>query len=142
MSERWVDRLFSRLQVRYGSRWSMLWEGIDPEAVKADWIEVLGGIFAANPKAIAFGLDNLPEHPPTSDIFRAICNRVPSMATPALTAPNADPQRVQAALAKMKPPSDALIGPAYCAARLREISKERRLTPYQRDALKVYEAMQ
>jgi hypothetical protein len=40
----WVDRLFSRIAVRYGADWLRMWEGLDMAAVKADWAETLAGL--------------------------------------------------------------------------------------------------
>lgn len=81
---RWVDVLFSRLAVRYGDAWFRKWDGLPIEDVKADWQRGLEHIFAGNPKAIAFGLDHLPdEFPPTVDAFARLCLRAPA-AKPAL----------------------------------------------------------
>lgn len=85
-TQRWIDRLFTRLQVRYGSSWSRLWAGIDPEAVKADWASVLGTLFDRNPHAIAYGLERLPDAPPTAPVFLRLCMQAPSVQQ-ALPAP-------------------------------------------------------
>jgi hypothetical protein len=79
MSERWVDRLFSRLAVRYGAAWLRQWEGLEIEAVKADWMRVLGLIAERNPRAIGHVLDNsLPEFPPTAHGFLRLCQAIPA----------------------------------------------------------------
>lgn len=72
-SSRWVERLFARLQVRYGSAWTAKWAGIDPDAVKADWEHVLGTSFRNCPDALVYALDHLPQFPPHSGEFLAIC---------------------------------------------------------------------
>lgn len=88
----WVDRIHARILVRYGAAWLRMWEGIDQEAVKADWAEELDGLSA---DSLAYALDHLPpDRPPTVAQFKAIAlARVPA-AAPALPAPKADPARV------------------------------------------------
>jgi hypothetical protein len=71
LDSRYVDRIFARLMVRYGTAWLRMWEGVDPEAVKADWAQELGGV---SPESIIHALDHLPpEKPPTVAVFRALC---------------------------------------------------------------------
>lgn len=97
---RWVDALFTRLQVRYGDAWTRKWEGIDVDAVKADWHEQLANIVAARPQAVTHALNNLPpDFPPNSEQFRKMCTGFPEMV-PALAAPavKADPEKVAAAM--------------------------------------------
>ena len=85
----WVDRLFGRLAVRYGSAWLRQWEGIDMAAVRADWAEELAGL-QERPDALRYGLENLPaDKPPTVSQFRAACNRAPEKFTPQLAGPPA-----------------------------------------------------
>lgn len=85
----WVDSLFARLTTRYGRSFSLMWEGLEIDAVKADWADVLGG-FADKPAAIRYGLDNLPsDRPPTAPQFREMCRRSPD-DTPRLPSPKAD----------------------------------------------------
>lgn len=88
----WVESLFARLAVRYGSAWLNVWEGVDIAAVKADWANELGG---ASAESIAYALVNLPlDRPPTLGQFKALCSRSPVYTAPALKGPMADPQRV------------------------------------------------
>lgn len=119
----WVEQLFARLQVRYGNRWSRLWEGIDPEAIKADWENVLGRLYLRRPEAISFGLDHLPEMPPTSEQFLTLCLRSPGAAL-ALPPPSGKPSpavmgRVNAALKSANGKADRGSEAHYCASRLR-----------------------
>lgn len=128
----WVNKLFERILLRYGSEWTRRWEGIDMQAVKDDWAEELAG-FHAHPDALAYGLTNLPpDKPPTVQQFAAICNRSPEPAQPRLPAPKATDAVVKKALEAIKP---AAGGPLAWAERLRakEIALVR-LTPFQRDA--------
>lgn len=143
----WVERLFFRLQVRYGNRWTRMWEGIDPAAIKADWEEELGPLFSRAPEAIAYGLEHLPENPPTSDQFKAICQRAPDH-TPRLESPRGYLNREFLA-AIMRQLEDgmrerqSMTPAAYCASRLRaKAASGERLTPAQRDMLRACESME
>jgi hypothetical protein len=80
----WIDRIFARLLVRYGSAWLRLWESLDIEVVKADWAVVLGSMPT---DSLLYGLENLPDDrpPATAQAFRAICLRRPDRPLPALT---------------------------------------------------------
>lgn len=97
LPESWVERIFARLSVRYGTDWTSKWTGVDPAAIKADWANELGG-FSAD--ALSYALGFLPiDRPPTASQFRAICNRAPAapFVEPkiALDAPKADPERLK-----------------------------------------------
>lgn len=104
-SSRIVEMVHTRLLVRYGVQWNRLYEGIDPAAVKADWIDQIGGL---NPNAIRYALDNLPaDRPPNAGRFKALCMeyRAPERPYQALPRPKATPEdreRVRAMLAKAK----------------------------------------
>ena len=83
----WVDALFAKLSLAYGVAFQRQYDGLDPDAVKAEWASTLAAL-RANPKAIAYGLENLaPDKPPTAMQFRAICNRRPDKPMKALPAP-------------------------------------------------------
>lgn len=104
-SSRIVDQVHARLLVRYGSQWIRLYEGIDPQAVKADWIEQIGGIRV---EAVKHALENLPtDRPPNAGRFKALCMeyRAPDQHHQALPRPKATPEdreRVRVMLAKAK----------------------------------------
>jgi hypothetical protein len=141
-SQPWVERLFFRLQVRYGARWSRMWEDIDPLAIKADWEECLGNLYLRHPEALVYGLEHLPENPPTSDQFRAICLRAPDN-TPRLPPPNSKGNRelmdeVRRMMVESSKEKDAMTPAAYCAMRLR---RHDRLGPAQRAMLESCETM-
>jgi hypothetical protein len=96
-SPRWVDVLFLRLHVRYGDAWLRKWDGIDPDAVKADWQEQLQNVFDRNPHAIAYALQHLPaDFPPNSDQFLKLCLQKPPEHV-ALPAPISKPDPAFAA---------------------------------------------
>jgi hypothetical protein len=89
----WLDRVFGLMLARYGSAWTAKWAGIDMAAVRADWCNVLAGL-QNRPEAVRYGLDNLPDAPPTAVQFRTACNRTPEPMPVALPAPMADPEVV------------------------------------------------
>jgi hypothetical protein len=100
LSSRWIDALFARLLVRYGASWLRMWDGVEIEAVKADWSRMLAGF---KESAIRHALDHLPDSkPPTAGEFRALCARTPEYAPPALPAPRTDIERVRRVLALAK----------------------------------------
>lgn len=73
LSPKVIDRLFGRMLAKYGDKWSGMWSGIDPEAVKDEWAEELS-CYTKTLDAIAHGLDNLPHDiPPSLDEFKALC---------------------------------------------------------------------
>lgn len=70
LPSRYVDEIHMRLAVRYGSAWVSKWQGVDMNAIKADWAEVLDGM---QPASIRKALDSLPpDFPPTATAFRAL----------------------------------------------------------------------
>ena len=83
----WVDSIFARVSVRYGAAWMRQWDGVDMDAVKADWADELAG-FEKNPDAIRHAIRCLPiDRPPTVGQFVALCRSSPVMAPLALPAP-------------------------------------------------------
>lgn len=83
----WVDSLFARLAVRYGSAWSAKWEGLDMAAVRADWADELAG-YANRPEAIKHALGHLPpDRPPNVSQFLLLCRHAPETMPALLNAP-------------------------------------------------------
>jgi hypothetical protein len=71
-----IESIFDCMLARYGSAWRAKWQGVSPEAVKADWANVLSGY---GNSAIGYGLSYLPDDfPPTASQFAAICRRAPA----------------------------------------------------------------
>jgi len=96
----WVDRIFDKLVLVYGVDFMNRYREIDVIDVKANWAHELAG-FARNPDAIRFALENLPAgKPPTVLEFRDLARRVPKTA-PALPAPTASPNVLQAELKRL-----------------------------------------
>jgi hypothetical protein len=103
LPQAWVDRVFDKMTLVYGQAFLRRWADIDIGAVKADWAFELGG-FGKHPDAIGWALQNLPtDKPPTVLEFRALARKAPAPAVALLEAPKADPERVEAELAKLAP---------------------------------------
>ena len=97
-----VDRVWTRMLVRYGAQWLRMWEGIDEALAKADWRRELA-CYATNLHAIRFALDNLPaDFPPNVSQFRAICNRRPDRPQARLAAPAVNRELAAAAREVLK----------------------------------------
>lgn len=97
----WVDRIFTKLTVRYGDRFLNRWRGIDMDAVRNDWADTLAG-FDNWPEAIAYAFEHLDDDkPPTAANFRTLAHLAPKPERLALPEPKADPARVAAELAKL-----------------------------------------
>ena len=89
LQSRWTDEILARLAVRYGSRWSALWQGVDPCLVRADWADQLDGM---SPDGIKYALANLPpDFPPTVTAFRMLGNRRPDPVVLSLPPPPSSP---------------------------------------------------
>lgn len=97
-----VDRLFDRLAATYGRQWFVMWEGVDASAVKSLWAHELDA-FSNSLKRIAWALENLPNRCPNAVEFKALCRQAPAPDVERLPAPQADPERVKAELAKLAP---------------------------------------
>lgn len=137
--------LFTRLQVRYGDAWTRKWDGIDAEAIKADWFEALATMVERNPKAITHALQHLPDYPPNCDGFLRICLLAPSPKL-ALAAPVDKPNPefaakvagmvAESAAKQQGSPAEVLI--AKMRAKVRD---GERLSPQQRHMLEACEKM-
>lgn len=86
--------------IRYGAAWNRKWDGVDADAVKADWERELSGISG---NAIRYALEHLPpEFPPTVAQFKALCISRPEPERKWLPAPKVDPKVIEEALSKLK----------------------------------------
>lgn len=113
----WVDRIFEKLTLVYGQAFLSRWRDVDLLAVKSDWAHELAGFAprdgeagsgSAGAAAIAYALANLdPDKPPTVLQFRALARRAPALETLRLPEPPADPVRLAAELAKLKPMAES-----------------------------------
>lgn len=114
LQSRWVEEILARLQVRYGTRWSSLWQGIDHELIKADWAEQLDGMATEN---IRKALSSLPDDfPPTATAFRKLGHIRAESETLALPAP--DPAGLKRIASSMTQAQTTAETPAEWMARL------------------------
>lgn len=100
LDSRAVDRIFTRLLVRYGAPWLRLWDGLDIGIVKEDWARELAGMSF---EAIIYALDNLPsEKPPaTANAFKQLANNRPHYFQ-GLPPPKTDPEMIKSILDRIK----------------------------------------
>ena len=84
LSPVFVEAIFAKLTLVYGQQFLRRWQDLDMQAVKDDWSHELHGL-DANPKRIAYALQNLPvDKPPTVLEFRAIAWKMPAAGNLAL----------------------------------------------------------
>ena len=85
LPENWIDRIFMKMQGRYGSLFIDRWKGCDMANVKTTWADELGG-FKDRPEAIGYALQTLADNqfPPTLPEFLAACRRAPKKEVPML----------------------------------------------------------
>jgi len=95
-----IDRLFERLSATYGADWTRQWVGVPITDVKTAWAYELSG-YANRLEALAWALDNLPEHCPNAIQFRNLCRMAPAPEAPRLPEPKADPERLKRELSKL-----------------------------------------
>lgn len=97
-----IDRLFKRLGATYGAAWVRAMGDAPLADVKTIWAHELSG-FASNLDSVAWALENLPERCPNVIEFRNLCRMSPRKELPQIEGPRADPERVRAELAKLRP---------------------------------------
>lgn len=102
LPKEWIEKIFERMSLHYGSRFTSMWAGVDAEKLKAHWAHELAGLVNC-PEVIGHALDHMPdERPPTLGEFRRLCHNAPRKPVPLLPAPKADPDRVKALLVGLK----------------------------------------
>ncbi|WP_157267995.1 hypothetical protein [Azohydromonas aeria] len=75
-----IEGLFDRLTLRYGSAFMDRWAGLSLAAVKEDWARKLAS-YAQRPEVIEHALSLLdPAGPPTAAAFRELCASAPAPA--------------------------------------------------------------
>lgn len=100
MPSAWIDRIFEKLQLVYGSHFTGRWSGVSIEAVKADWAHELDGM-EHHPESIKHALQHLPvDQPPTVLQFRELCRKAPQPKHKELPAPPVNKAAASAALAQ------------------------------------------
>lgn len=100
-----VDRLFQRMAGAYMAGWDRALGNAPLNDVKSTWAAELAE-FGRTPQSlrrIAWGLENLPDRPPSAPEFKRLCRQAPMPDEPRIEAPRADPGRVAAELTKLEP---------------------------------------
>lgn len=79
LPESWIDKIFTRMQGRYGSLFLDRWKGCDIRSVKETWADELGG-FLDQQERISYALKITADEkfPPTLPEFIAACRRAPA----------------------------------------------------------------
>lgn len=89
-----MHEIFTRLSVRYGSKFAASYAPHSLEVVSDDWAEFLDGVSA---NSIQYALVNLPlEWPPNVMQFRDLCMRMPDPYKHSLPMPKQDKERAEA----------------------------------------------
>lgn len=68
----WVESLFERMLMAYGSKFADQWRGVDPESLKRHWAEKLGTLTGEQLKTGVGKLDTL-DWPPSLPQFIKLC---------------------------------------------------------------------
>lgn len=120
----WIEHLFTKLTVRYGTAFQRQYADLDIAAVKLDWADMLGGL---DGPSLSYGLRYLPMAPLNAMQFRDICRRAPAPEVPRLSAPDIkpDPARVKAIMSRLAETDDDRTPAQRCAANIRRIVAER-----------------
>lgn len=84
LPESWIERIFQRMEGRYGALFHDRWKGCDLDNIKATWAEELAP-YAAKPEAISHALKVLAttKFPPTLPEFIDACRHAPDPYAPA-----------------------------------------------------------
>lgn len=93
--------IFSKLSMTYGRDFLSRYEGQDLQAVKSDWSERLAGL-QNRPDAIKYALETQGSKAPNVIEFKDACNRAPARITLAIEAPKANPNVIEAAIARAR----------------------------------------
>lgn len=136
MPSAWIDRIFEKLQLVYGSHFTGRWSGVSIEAVKADWAHELDGM-ENHPEAIKHALQHLPiDQPPTVLQFRQLCRNAPSKPDPMLPAPELNKAVASAALAQAAKVTNRIgdhLTPIRALMQRELAGPDHRLTKFQRE---------
>lgn len=118
-----IDRIFTRMLVRYGAQWLRMFDGVDEKLLRADWAFQLA-MFSAS--TVDYVLDHLPpDRPPNAAQFRVLANNrpPPTFRRPRLAGPPPDPAAMARVMAE--------------AARVRaELTDPKRISPSTWDRLR------
>ena len=83
------DYIFGRMSAIYGNDFARKWDGIDPNLIRQEWIGTLGNFLCYRP-IMDYALEHLdPARPPSSLLFRNLCQNGPDF-------PRVERQRLEA----------------------------------------------
>lgn len=94
-----VDLIFTKCSLVYGRDFLSRWEGIDLDAVKADWVHELGGLLD-KPQAIRHALMHLPARAPNVVEFSRLCLSLQDNTT-SLPPPKANEEVVERMMSRL-----------------------------------------
>jgi hypothetical protein len=93
-----VEKVFERFALHYGAaRMASHWFGLDPDKAKAYWSRKLDRMPRRN---LIYGMQYLPEKPPSVEEFLAICRRCPPEPVSGLLAHKPTPEEIARTKAK------------------------------------------
>ena len=74
LPDRWIGKIFDEMQAMYGSKFTDMWKGIEPLAIRSTWAMTLAG-FTARPECLKAALCACDERPwpPTLPEFLGLC---------------------------------------------------------------------
>ena len=73
------DYIFGRMNAIYGNDFARKWDGIDANLIRNEWVSTLGRLLTYRPM-MDYALAHLdPARPPSSLLFRKICQDGPSI---------------------------------------------------------------
>lgn len=103
MSTDAVDHVFRTLAATYGADWDRSLGAAPLADVKTVWSDALDPYCQSTDgkRVIMWALKHLPDRAPNVRQFAALLRLAPASEKPVLAAPKADPERVQAELAKL-----------------------------------------
>lgn len=123
-----IDRLFERLAATYGAQWTRQWADVPVADVKTAWAHELGP-YGGRLDAIAWALENLPDHCPNAAQFRSLCRQAPRQPAAALPEPPANPERMRKEMERLgailaKPAPARLSGYAWVDRVLARVAQD------------------
>lgn len=75
LPDNWVEKLFTKFSLFYGTKFTAMWNGIDAEMVKRQWSESLAGITGEQLSAALQAMETQCPYPPTLPEFKILCKQ-------------------------------------------------------------------
>lgn len=92
----WIERIFAKLTSIYGDDFTRNWRGIDPEEIKAEWADTLGGFHAADIASALQACRSQPKAPNLPE-FASLCRQNMNTRNTVTLAPLTPEERAAAA---------------------------------------------